>query len=81
MCVCVRVCLSVPPSNSSETVEVTIVKVGTVTASGMRMHHMLIVLTLTFIQDHTDRNHEKNKCLIISKTIQTMTIKFAMKVV
>ena len=32
-----------------------------VIASDMRMHHMLIILTLTFIQGHTDQNHENNK--------------------
>ena len=34
---------------------------GTVTASGMRMHHVLILLTLTFIQGHTYLNNENNK--------------------
>ena len=47
MCVCVCVTLA---SDSSETVEVVIVKLGTVTASVTRMHHVLIILTLTFIQ-------------------------------
>ena len=42
----------------------------------MVMHHMLIILTLTFIQGHTDLNHEKNKCLIISETIQAIPFKF-----
>ena len=37
-------------SDSSETVED--IKLGTVTASGMRMHRVLIILTLTFIQGH-----------------------------
>ena len=46
----VYVCLPLA-SDSSEAVEVTIVKLGTVTASDMRMHHMLIILT--FIQGHT----------------------------
>ena len=36
------------------------------TASDMRMHHVLIILTLTFIQGYTDLNHENNKCSIIS---------------
>ena len=55
VCVCVSVCLSVClsvcvslASNSSETIEVTIIKLGPVTASDMRMHHALIILTLTF---------------------------------
>ena len=47
----VSVCVSLA-SNSSETVEVIIVKLGTMTTSDMRMHHMLIILTLTFIQCH-----------------------------
>ena len=68
-------------SNSSETVEVIVVKLGTVTASDMGMHHMLITLTLIFIQGHTDQNHENNKCLIISQTIQAMPVKFAVKIV
>ena len=67
-------------SDSSETVEVIIVKLGTVSASDMRMHRVLVIVTLTFIQGHTDQNHE-NKCLIISKTTQAMPIKFAVKIV
>ena len=57
--VCLCVCLA---GDSSETVQVNIVKLklDTVTASGMRMHHVLIILTLTFIQGHTDQNHENN---------------------
>ena len=51
------------------------------TASDMMMHHVLIVLTLTFIQGHTDQNHENNKCLIISESIQAIPIKFAVKIV
>ena len=64
MSVCLSVCLSLT-SDSLETTEVIISKLGMVTASDLRMHHMLIILTLTFIQGHTDLNHE-NKCLIIS---------------
>ena len=47
------------------------------------MHHMLIWLTLTFIQGHTDQNYENTKCLIISETISitAMPIKFAVKIV
>ena len=58
MCVCVCVSLA---NDSLETVEV-IVKHGMATASDMGMHHMLIILTLTFIQGRTDLNHENNKC-------------------
>ena len=60
---CVRACVCVSlASDSSETVEVTIVKHGTVTASDMKMHHMLIISTLTFIQGHTGLNDENNQC-------------------
>ena len=41
---------------------------ATWTAADMRMHHLVIILTLTFIQGHTDHNHENNKCSIISET-------------
>ena len=41
----------------------------------MAMHHMLIILTLTFIQGRTDLNHQNNKCLIISETVQAIPIK------
>ena len=83
---CVRACvhslLRVPlASYSSEMIEVIIIKLGIVTALDMLMYHVLIILTLTFIQAYTDLNHENNKCLIISKTIQSMTFKFAVKIV
>ena len=67
LCVCLSVFLA---SDSSETIEVIIIKFGTVTASDMRMHHMLIILTLTFIPGHTDLilHHKNNKCLIISES-------------
>ena len=42
---------------------------------------MLIILTLTFIQGHTDLDHEKDKCSIISETIQAVPITFAVKIV
>ena len=76
---CVCVCVSLA-SDSSETLEVIIIKLGMMTASDMRMHHMLIILPLTFIQGHTDLNH-KNKCSIISETVQAIPIKFAVKIV
>jgi hypothetical protein len=72
------VCLA---RDSSEIINVIIIKLGTVTASDVRMHHVLIILILTFIQGHSDFNHENNKCLIISETMQAMPIKFAVKVV
>ena len=78
---CVSVCMSRLASDSSETVEVTSVKRGTVTASDMLMHHVLIIFTLTFIQRHTDLSHENNKGLIISEAIQAMTIKTVVKIV
>ena len=72
-------------SDSSESIEVIIIKLGTVTASDMLMHHVLIILTLTFIQGHIALNHENNKCFIISETIsetiQAMPVKFAVKTV
>ena len=72
---CVRVCMSVSlASDSSETVEVIIIKLGMTTASDMRMHDVLIV-------GHTYLNHEDNKCSIISDTVQAIPIKFAMKIV
>ena len=51
VCVCVCVCVSLV-SDSSETIEVIIIKLGTVTTSDMLMHHVLITLTLTVIQGH-----------------------------
>ena len=64
-------------SDSLETVEVITVKLDMVTASDMRMHHVLIILTLTLIQvRHTYLNHQNNKRLIISETMQVMSIKF-----
>ena len=68
-------------SDSSETIQVLITKLGTVTASDMLMHHVLIILTLTFIQGHTDLNHENNKCMIISNIIQALPITFAAMIV
>ena len=76
MCVCLSLA-----SGSSETVKVIIIKLGTVKASYMRLHHVLIILTLTFIQGHTDLNHENDKCSIISETVQAMPSKCAMKLV
>ena len=52
VCLCVCVCVCVPVSDSSKTIEVIFVKLGTVSTSDMRMHHMLIILTLAFIQGH-----------------------------
>ena len=52
-----------------------------VTASFTRMHHVLIILASTFIQGHTDLNHESNKCSIIFQIIQAMPVMFAVKIV
>ena len=62
-------------SDSSETVEVVIVKLGLVTASDMRMHHVLIILTLTFIHGHRSLVM-KIINLTILETVQAMPIKF-----
>ena len=77
--VCV-LCVLTLASDSLETIEVIIVKLGTVTASVMRLYRVFIILTLTF-QGHTDLNHENSKCFIISKTIQAMPFKLAVKIV
>ena len=69
-------------SDSSETVKVVIIKLGTMTTSDMQMHQVLIILTLTFNQGQTNLNHEGNKCSIVSETLQAwMSIKFAVKIV
>ena len=78
--VCLSVCLSIA-SRISETNEAIAITYDKVTASVTRMHHMLLILTVTFIQCHTDLNHENSKYLIISETIQAMPIKFAVKIV
>ena len=62
--VCLSLCLSLA-SDSSETIEVIIIKLGTVTASDMVMHNLLITLTLIFIQGHTELKNENNTCSII----------------
>ena len=88
MCVCVCwgwgggvVCVSLA-SDSSETIEVIIIKLGMVTVSDMLMHHhVLIILNLIFIQGNADHNHENIKCLIISETIQATPITFAVEIV
>ena len=56
-----RVCVV---SASSETIEVIIVKLGTVTATDMGMHHVLIILTVTF-KVTSILILKINKCLII----------------
>ena len=46
--VCLSVCGSLA-SDFSETIEVVIITLGMLTTSDMAMHHVLIMLTLTFI--------------------------------
>ena len=70
------VCVSVPRKRFEETLEVIIIKHGTVTASGMGMHLMFIIVTLAFFQGHTYLNHDNDKCSIISETVQAIPIKF-----
>ena len=78
---CVCVCVCVPfASDSSETINVISIKLGTVTAADMRMHHVFIILTLAFIQAHTNLNHENIKCSIVSETVEAMPIRFAVKI-
>ena len=84
--VCVRACPSLP-SHSSETVEGHHRQTwhGLRHENASRVNYidpdMLLILTLTGIQGHTYLNHDNNKCLIISETIQAMPIKFAVKIV
>ena len=42
------ICVCALASDSAESINVTVIKLGTVTASDMVMHHVLIILTLTF---------------------------------
>ena len=55
-------CLSLV-RDSSEIIEGIIIKLGTVTASDMGMHLVLliVILTLTFIQGRTGLNNRENK--------------------
>ena len=53
----VSVCLSLE-SDPLETIEVVIIKFGTVTASDLRLHFVLITMTFTLFQGHTDLSHE-----------------------
>ena len=63
------VSLCVCPSQRipSNTIAVIIIKLGTVTASDMKKHHVLIILILTSIQGHTDLNHENNNVRLFQK--------------
>ena len=68
-------------SDSLETVKVIIIKLGMVTASDMLMHHILVVLTLTFIQGHTDVNYEIITVRLFSEVVQAIPITFAVTIV
>ena len=66
MCVCASVCVCVClflslASDSSVTIKVIIIKLARVTSPDMRMHHVLIILPLTFIQGHTDLKRKKKQ--------------------
>ena len=51
--VCVCVCVGGSfASGSSGTIEVSIVKLGTVTVSDMAMRHVFMILTLIFTEGH-----------------------------
>ena len=73
LCVCESLTGDAP-----ETIEVIII--GMVRTSDMVMHHVLIILSLTFIQGHTILNDDNNKCSIISENVQAIPIKFAVKI-
>ena len=68
-------------SHVLEISKVMAIKFDTVTASVREMHQVLIILTLTFIQGHTDLNHENHKCLLILETVKGMPISFSVKIV
>ena len=78
VCVCVymqaRVCVSLA-SDCLETIEVIIIKLGTVTASesDIRMHHVLMILTLTFIQGQRGLNRENNKMFDYFRNLSSNT--------
>ena len=63
--VCLSMCLSLA-SDSSETINVIIIKFGTVTTSDMRMLGVLIILTSTFLQGHTDLLYIKREAKLLS---------------
>ena len=79
---CVRACERACVRACARAIEVIIIiKLGTVSALDMLMHHVSIILNLTFIHGHTDLSHESNKCLIILETIEPMPLSFAVKIV
>ena len=78
MCLCVYSSFS---SHISETSEAIAIKFDTVTVSVTGMHHVLIMLTLSFITGHTYLNHGNNNCTIILETVQAMRIMLDVKIV
>ena len=74
---CLPVCLPICPppaiiiSENSKTISITFEKVTTLVP---RMHHVLIILTLTFIQSDTGLNHENNQYSIIIETVQAVQV-------
>ena len=67
---CLSVCLSVfvcvCVSLTSDSSETTLIKLGRVPSSDMRMHHVLIIFTLTYIQGLTELLRKNNKSSISS---------------
>ena len=61
--VCVCVCVSLA-SAYSETINVIVINLCTVTATDLIMHHVLIILTLTFIQGRADLKIEVDHLFI-----------------
>ena len=58
-CLRVRACLCLSfASDFSETIEVIIIKPGTVIASDVGKHHVFTIWAVTFSQGQTDLNHE-----------------------
>ena len=45
------------------------------------IHHVLVILTLSFIQGHTDLNRGNHTCSIISEPVQAIRITFAVTIV
>ena len=77
--------MCVPRKRFLKTIEGNNIKLGMVTTSDMRMYHVLIALTLTFMQAHTGFKHENNRFSIISKidisNVQAIPNTFAVKIV
>ena len=81
MRVCLSVCLSFANHISKEPNETMAMTFDTMTASVTRMHYVLTILTLTFIQGRTDLTRESNKYSIISETVQAMPTKLVLEIV